>query len=121
MGNQLASMVETGALTGQQAYNQILDVAKKPDKREKTKDTALIRNALAAGFTPGTPEYQRFIASGGDIYNQETALLSSLPTPDKGMMYKFDKDESGQITDIRMVPISGSEAAIEEEERQKSS
>ena len=35
------------------------------------------------------------------------------------MMYKFDKDESGQITDIRMVPISGSEAAIEEEERQK--
>jgi len=121
MGNQLAGMVETGALTGQQAYNQISPLQRDQIafEREKTKDTALIRNALAAGFTPGTPEYQRFIASGGDIYNQETALLSSLPTPDKGMMYKFDKDESGQITDIRMVPISGSEAAIEEEERQK--
>ena len=117
MGNQLAGMVETGGITGQQAYAQILELQK--EERAAGKDTALIRNAIAAGFTPGTPEFQRFIASGGDIYNQETALLSSLPTPDKGMMYKFDKDESGQITDIRMVPISGSEAAIEEEERQK--
>lgn len=117
MGNQLAGMVETGGITGQQAYMEILELQRQ--ERAAGKDTALIRNAIAAGFTPGTPEFQRYIASGGDIYNQETALLSSLPTPDKGMMYKFDKDESGQITDIRMVPISGSEAAIEEEERQR--
>ena len=121
MGNQLAGMVETGALTGQQAYNQILTLQRDQIafEREKTKDTALIRNAVAAGFTPGTPEFQRFIASGGDIYNQETALLSSLPKPDKGMRYEFVRGEGGQITDIKMVPISGSEAAIEEEERQK--
>lgn len=121
MGNQLAGMVETGALTGQQAYNQILTLQRDQIafEREKTKDTALIRNAIAAGFTPGTPEYQRFIASGGDIYNQETALLSSLPKPDKGMRYEFVRGEGGGITDIKMVPISGSEAAIEEEERQR--
>tara|TARA_B100000085_G_C18454103_1_gene476113 strand:- start:138 stop:1025 length:888 start_codon:yes stop_codon:yes gene_type:complete len=121
MGNQLAGMVETGALTGQQAYNQILQLQRDQIafEREKTKDTALIRNALAAGFTPGTPEYQKFIASGGDIYSQETALLSSLPKPDKGMRYEFERNEGGGITDIKMVPISGSQAAIEEEERQK--
>ena len=121
MGNQLAGMVETGALSGQQAYNQILQLQRDQIafEREKTKDTALIRNAIAAGFSPGTPEFQRFIASGGDIYNQETALLSSLPKPDKGMRYEFVRAEGGGITDIKMVPISGSEAAIEEEERQK--
>ena len=35
------------------------------------------------------------------------------------MKYEFVRGEGGQITDIKMVPISGSEAAIEEEERQK--
>jgi len=126
-GNQLANMVESGALTGQQAYAQVLQLQndqlsfqrEKELADYKAKDTALIRNAVAAGFTPGTPEYQRFIASGGDIYSQETALLSSLPKPDKGMRYEFEKGEGGGITDIKMVPISGSEAAIEEEERQK--
>tara|TARA_B100001113_G_scaffold351147_1_gene349639 strand:+ start:1383 stop:2432 length:1050 start_codon:yes stop_codon:yes gene_type:complete len=117
MGNQLAGMVETGGITGQQAYAQILELQK--EERAAGKDTALIRNAIAAGFTPGTQEFQTFIASGGDIYSQETALLSSLPKPDKGMRYEFDRGEGGQITDIKMVPISGSEAAIEEEERQR--
>ena len=117
MGNQLAGMVETGGITGQQAYAQILELQK--EERAAGKDTALIRNAIAAGFTPDTPEFQRFIASGGDIYNQETALLSSLPKPDKGMRYEFERGEGGQITDIKMVPISGSAAAIEEEERQR--
>lgn len=127
MGNQLAGMVETGGITGQQAYAQILQLQseERDFQREKeladykAKDTALIRNALAAGFKPGTPEFQTFIASGGDIYSQETALLSSLPKPDKGMMYQFDKDENGRPINVRMVPIGGSEAAIEEEERQR--
>lgn len=117
MGNQLAGMVETGALTGQQAYAQILELQK--EQRASAKDTALIRNAIAAGFKPGTQEFQTFIASGGDIYSHETALLSSLPKPDKGMMYQFDKDENGRPINIKMVPISGSAAAIEEEERQR--
>ena len=117
MGNQLAGMVETGALTGQQAYAQILELQK--EARAASKDTALIRNAIAAGFKPGTQEFQTFIASGGDIYSQETALLSSLPKPDKGMMYQFDKDENGRPINIKMVPISGSAADIEEQERQK--
>ena len=127
MGNQLAGMVETGALTGQQAYAQVLqlqndELAFQREKKladYKAKDTALIRNALAAGFKPGTQEFQTFIASGGDIYSQETALLSSLPKPDKGMMYQFDKDENGRPINVRMVPIGGSEAALEEEERQR--
>jgi len=117
MGNQLASMVETGGITGQQAYMEILELQRQ--EREAGKDTALIRNALAAGFTPNTPEFREFIASGGNIYSQETALLSSLPKPDKGMMYKFDKDEDGNPINVRMVPIEGSEAARQIAEDEK--
>ena len=75
------------------------------------KDTALIRQALAAGLKEGTPEFQRYILSGGDIYSQETALLANLPTPEKGMRYEFDRDEAGRVTNYRLVPIEGGSAA----------
>ena len=83
------------------------------------KDTALIRQAKAAGLKEGTPEFAKYILSGGNIYSQETALMANLPEPEKGKMYKFDRDENGQITNLRLVNISGSKAEIEEQERQR--
>lgn len=80
------------------------------------KDTALIRQALAAGLKQGTPEFQQYILSGGDIYSQETQLLASLPQPEKGMRYQFDRDENGKITNYRLVPIEGGSAAAEAEQ-----
>lgn len=82
------------------------------------KDTALIRQAKAAGLKEGTPEFAKYILSGGNIYSQETALMANLPEPEKGKMYKFDRDENGQITNLRLVNISGSKADIEEQNRQ---
>ena len=117
MGNQLAGMVETGGITGQQAYAQILELQK--EQRASTKDTALIRNAVAAGFTPGTQEFQRFITSGGDIYSQESAIRAGLPKADDGMTYEFDRNEAGDITNVRMVPIEGSEAYREQQDAQR--
>jgi len=85
----------------------------------KSKNTALIRNALAAGLKEGTPEFQRFILSGGDIFSQKTAILANLPPPEKGMRYDFVEDEMGNITSYRLVPITGSKADKEAEDIQK--
>ena len=41
MGNQLAGMVETGALTGQQAYNQILTLQRDQIAFERKKQKTL--------------------------------------------------------------------------------
>ena len=73
----------------------------------KSKDTALIRNAVAAGYKPGTPEFTRFIARGGDIYSQETALMQMLPKPESGMTYDFERDASGKILGYKLIPIPG--------------
>lgn len=83
------------------------------------KPTALMKQAEAAGLTKGTPEYAQYILSGGNIYSQETSLMANLPTAEKGKMYQFDRDENGKITNVRLVNISGSEADIKEQERQK--
>lgn len=85
----------------------------------KSKNTALIRNALAAGLKEGTPEFQRFILSGGDIFSQKTAILANLPPPEKGMRYDFVEDEMGNITSYRLVPITGSTADKEAEDIQR--
>ena len=89
------------------------------DSMVEAKDTALIRNALAAGLKEGTPEFQRYILSGGDVYSQETSLLANLPRPEKGMRYQFDKDESGAIINYRLVPITGSKADLEAQKIQQ--
>ena len=82
----------------------------------KNKDTALMRQAIAAGLKPGSPEYTRYIVSGGDIYSQETALLQMLPKPEKGMTYSFDRDQSGKISGYKLVPIPGGSVEREMEE-----
>lgn len=89
------------------------------DSMVEAKDTALIRNALAAGLKEGTPEFQRYILSGGDVYSQETSLLANLPRPEKGMRYQFDKDESGAIINYRLIPITGSKADLEAQKIQQ--
>lgn len=118
--DDLAAAAEAGVLSAKEAYATMLNDAK--DIREtqaKGGSTALIRNALASGLKPNTPEFQQYILSGGDIYSQETQLLATLPKPEKGMRYQFDKDEMGRITNYRLVPITGSKADQEAAQIQK--
>ena len=105
----LANLLRQGGIDASSAFTAATKGAK---------DTALIRQAKAAGLKEGTPEFSKYILSGGDIYSQETSLMANLPEPEKGKMYKFDRDENGEISNIRLVNISGSEADIEEKERQ---
>lgn len=114
--DDLAAAVQSGALTAKEAYGQMLSDAAEIRKAQSGGTTALIRNALAAGLKPNTPEFRQFIVSGGDIYNQETQLLANLPKPEKGMRYQFDRDETGRITNYRLVPIAGSQADVERKE-----
>ena len=109
--DDLAKAVGTGAIDPASAIKVAITGATE-------KDTALIRQALAAGLKQGTPEFQQYILSGGDIYSQETKLLASLPQPEKGMRYQFDRDENGKITNYRLVPIEGGSAAVEAEQLQ---
>ena len=79
----------------------------------KTKDTALIRNAIAAGLKPGTEEYSKYILSGGDIYG--TGAPVEFGTLDKGTMMVQGRDEQGNLT-YRVMPIPGSKAAADVEQ-----
>lgn len=118
--DDLVAAVQANAFTPKEAFATMFNEAAELRKAQKSaKDTALIRNALAAGLKPETREYQQFILSGGDIYSQETQLLATLPKPEKGMRYQFDKDETGRIINYRLVPITGSEADKEAEQLQK--
>lgn len=115
--DDLAAAADAGVLTAKEAYVTMLsDAAELRKAQAKGGSTALIRNALAAGLQPNTPEFRQFIVSGGDIYNQETQLLATLPKPEKGMRYQFDRDETGRITNYRLVPIAGGSAARTTEE-----
>lgn len=79
----------------------------------KTKDTALIRNAIAAGLKPGTEEYSKYILSGGDVYG--TGAPVEFGTLDKGTMMVQGRDEQGNLT-YRVMPIPGSQAAADVEQ-----
>lgn len=78
----------------------------------KAKDTALIRNAIAAGLKPGTEEYSKYILSGGDVYG--TGAPVEFGTLDKGTMMVQGRDEQGNLT-YKVVPIPGSKAAADVE------
>ncbi len=109
--DDLVAAVQAGAFTAKEAFATMFNEAAELRKAQKsTKDTALIRNALESGLKPGTKEYQQYILSGGDIYSQETQLLATLPKPEEGMRYEFDKDEMGFVTNYRLVPIKGGSA-----------
>lgn len=118
--DDLAAAVDGGVLTAKEGYVTMLnDAAELRRAQAKGGSTALIRNALASGLKPNTPEFQQYILSGGDIYNQETQLLANLPKPEKGMRYQFDKDEMGRVINYRLVPITGSKADQEAAQIQK--
>jgi len=135
----LADMVKAGTLDPKQAAAQLFAEAgeRRAFERQKElarfeagltapKDTALIRNAIAAGLKEGTPEFKRYITSGGDIYSQETALLANLPKPPTGMNYEFERGAGGEVTGYKLVPMKGSKQereaiqAAEKEERKAS-
>jgi len=71
------------------------------------KDTALIRQAIAAGLKPNTPEFRKYILSGGDIYGAGAPV--EFGPLEKGTMLVQGRDEQGNIT-YQVQPISGSQA-----------
>ena len=76
----------------------------------KSKDTALIRNAISAGLKPGTEEYKKYILSGGDVYG--TGAPVEFGTLSKDTMMVQGRDEQGNLT-YKVVPIPGSKAAVD--------
>lgn len=79
----------------------------------KTKDTALMRRAVAAGLKPGSDEYKKFMLTGGDTYAPGAPV--EFGTLDKGTMMVQGRDEQGNIT-YKVVPIPGSQAAADVEQ-----
>jgi len=82
----------------------------------RTKDTALMRRAVAAGLKPGSDEYKKFMLTGGDTYAPGAPV--EFGTLDKGTMMVQGRDEQGNIT-YKVVPIPGSQAAADVEKAQK--
>ncbi len=78
----------------------------------RTKDTALMRRAVAAGLKPGSDEYKKFMLTGGDTYAPGAPV--EFGTLDKGTMMVQGRDEQGNIT-YKVVPIPGSQAAADVE------
>ena len=118
---ELANLVKAGTLDAKSAASQMFQMAAQERQFEQQKelaalkstDTALIKNAIAAGFKPNTPEFRQFIASGGDMFSQESVLLQNLPKPEKGLRYNFIKDESNKIIDVELVPLKGGKQEVE--------
>ena len=114
----LADAVMNGTVSAKEAFSvmqseKAADLAFKRQQMlagDKTKDTALIRNAIAAGLKPGTEEYSKYILSGGDVYG--TGAPVEFGTLDKGTMMVQGRDEQGNIT-YRVMPIPGSKAAAD--------
>ena len=79
----------------------------------RTKDTALMRRAVAAGLKPGSDEYKKFMLTGGDTYAPGAPV--EFGTLDKGTMMVQGRDEQGNIT-YKVVPIPGSQAAADVEQ-----
>lgn len=78
----------------------------------RTKDTALMRRAVAAGLEPGTEDYKKFMLTGGNAYAPGAPV--EFGTLDKGTMMVQGRDEQGNIT-YQVMPIPGSQAAADVE------
>jgi hypothetical protein len=119
--NDLADAVMNRTIGAKEAFG-ILQSEKAADlafKRQqalaagKTKDTALMRRAVAAGLKPGSDEYKKFMLTGGDTYAPGAPV--EFGTLDKGTMMVQGRDEQGNIT-YKVVPIPGSQAAADVEQ-----
>ena len=119
--DDLAQAVLDGTIGGKEAFGvmQSEAAANKAFQRQlqlsgaKSKDTALMRNAISAGLKPGTEEYSKYILSGGDVYG--TGAPVEFGTLDKGTMMVQGRDEQGNLT-YKVVPIPGSKAATDAEQ-----
>lgn len=120
----LAKLLLDGGINAQQAISMMqsdkaADLAFKRQQilaAGKTKDTALMRRAVAAGLKPGSDEYKKFMLTGGDTYAPGAPV--EFGTLDKGTMMVQGRDEQGNIT-YKVVPIPGSQAAADVEKAQK--
>ena len=119
--NDLADAVMNGTIAAKEAFG-IMQSEKAADlafKRQqmlaggRTKDTALMRRAVAAGLEPGTEDYKKFMLTGGDIFGAGAPV--EFGTLDKGTMMVQGRDEQGNIT-YRVMPIPGSKAAADVEQ-----
>tara|TARA_R110002153_G_scaffold46068_1_gene129863 strand:+ start:87 stop:1244 length:1158 start_codon:yes stop_codon:yes gene_type:complete len=119
--NDLADAVMNGTIGAKEAFG-VMQNEKAADtafRRQqalaggKSKDTALIRNALSAGLKPGTEEYSKYILSGGDVYG--TGAPVEFGTLSKDTMMVQGRDEQGNLT-YKVVPIPGSKAAVDAEQ-----
>ncbi len=119
--NDLADAVMNGTIGAKEAFG-VMQNEKAADtafRRQqalaggKSKDTALIRNALSAGLKPGTEEYSKYILSGGDVYG--TGAPVEFGTLSKDTMMVQGRDEQGNLT-YKVVPIPGSKAAADAEQ-----
>ena len=117
----LAKLLLDGGINAQQAISMMqsdkaADLAFQRQQilaAGKTKDTALMRRAVAAGLKPGSDEYKKFMLTGGDTYAPGAPV--EFGTLDKGTMMVQGRDEQGNIT-YKVVPIPGSQAAADVEQ-----
>jgi hypothetical protein len=119
--NDLADAVMNGTIAAKEAFG-VMQSEKAADlafKRQqmlaggRTKDTALMRRAVAAGLEPGTEDYKKFMLTGGSAYAPGAPV--EFGTLDKGTMMVQGRDEQGNIT-YKVMPIPGSKAAADVEQ-----
>ena len=119
--NDLADAVMNGTIAAREAFG-VMQSEKAADlafKRQqmlaggRTKDTALMRRAVAAGLEPGTEDYKKFMLTGGNAYAPGAPV--EFGTLDKGTMMVQGRDEQGNIT-YQVMPIPGSKAAADAEQ-----
>jgi len=119
--NDLADAVMNRTIGAKEAFS-VMQSEKAADlafKRQqmlaggRTKDTALMRRAVAAGLKPGSDEYKKFMLTGGNAYAPGAPV--EFGTLDKGTMMVQGRDEQGNIT-YQVMPIPGSQAAAEVEQ-----
>ncbi len=116
--DDLADAVMNGTIAAKEAFS-VMQSEKAADlafKRQqmlaggRTKDTALMRRAVAAGLEPGTEDYKKFMLTGGSAYAPGAPV--EFGTLDKGTMMVQGRDEQGNIT-YKVMPIPGSKADTE--------
>ena len=119
--NDLANAVMNGTIGAKEAFS-VMQSEKAADTAfgrqqalagGKSKDTALMKNAISAGLKPGTEEYSKYILSGGDVYG--TGAPVEFGPLEKGTMMVQGRDANGNLT-YQVVPIPGSQAQSDVEQ-----
>tara|TARA_B100002019_G_scaffold202596_1_gene175626 strand:+ start:12290 stop:13411 length:1122 start_codon:yes stop_codon:yes gene_type:complete len=123
MANQLASMVESGALTGQQAYAQILQLQSEERSFNRQKELEQYKVGLTAAKTPTSiQEYNLAVSQGykgtfedWEKSDKRSAEFGTIPA---GYQLIEETNDQGQNV-YRMTPVKGSPDYIDEQKRIK--